>query len=322
MSGQWPPEWEDEEELAGASAGGERAPGDDVRQAEVAAYLASVPVPVLPAGIEARISTAIAAESASRATDTASTADQAGRASAADGERPLGPTPGRARFRRRPSDSSRPGGSVRHRGPGRRDGLTRRFLQIGPLLALVVIVAGLGYVVSRAGSSSSSSAGSAAAAPAAGADGTSGASSAAAAGGPEAGPTGSASAASGAGSAPSPLAPNAGASVANPGPAAIPLFTVTESGTKYRQAALAAQVRAALAALGTDKQAFATLPQTPALAGCVRRVTGGQAPQLVDRAAYQGTAAYVIASSSRVWVVGTGCTAASPHLIESVPLAG
>jgi hypothetical protein len=69
-----------------------------------------------------------------------------------------------------------------------------------------------------------------------------------------------------------------------------------------------------------------SLTQTPAptaqLRGCVLTVTGGALPELVDRATYQGTPVYVIASSSRVWVVGLGCTAARAQVIVSVPLAG
>jgi hypothetical protein len=61
---------------------------------------------------------------------------------------------------------------------------------------------------------------------------------------------------------------------------------------------------------------------TAQLRACVLKVTGGVLPALVDRATYQGTPAYVIASSRRVWVVGLGCTAARPQVIASVPLAG
>ena len=59
-----------------------------------------------------------------------------------------------------------------------------------------------------------------------------------------------------------------------------------------------------------------------ALRGCVLHLTGGVAPRLVDRATYQGEPAYVIASSTRVWVVGLGCTAAKTELVVSVALAG
>jgi hypothetical protein len=64
------------------------------------------------------------------------------------------------------------------------------------------------------------------------------------------------------------------------------------------------------------------LVPTARLRACVLKVTGGVLPEVVDRATYQGTPAYVIASSSRVWVVGLGCTAARPQVIVSVPLAG
>ncbi len=57
------------------------------------------------------------------------------------------------------------------------------------------------------------------------------------------------------------------------------------------------------------------------LRGCVLALTGGVAPRLVDKAIYQGTPAYVIATASRVWVVRTDCTANRPDLITSVPLA-
>jgi hypothetical protein len=61
----------------------------------------------------------------------------------------------------------------------------------------------------------------------------------------------------------------------------------------------------------------------PQLRGCVLHFTNGAAPKLVDQATYnQGTPVYVIASATRVWVVGLGCTAADPELIASVPLAG
>jgi hypothetical protein len=58
------------------------------------------------------------------------------------------------------------------------------------------------------------------------------------------------------------------------------------------------------------------------LRGCVLRLTDGTLPRLVDRATYQGKAAYIIAGPTRVWVVGLGCTAAKTELITSVPLAG
>jgi hypothetical protein len=50
-------------------------------------------------------------------------------------------------------------------------------------------------------------------------------------------------------------------------------------------------------------------------------LTGGATPQLVDRATYQGAAAYIIASASHVWVVGLGCSATRPAVVVSTSLA-
>src|ERR1700726_1469956 len=79
MSGQWPPEWEDQEEESSAAAD-QLDTEAEARLSEVAAYLASVPVPVLPDAVETRINAALAAEAA--------------------GSRALGPAPARARVRR------------------------------------------------------------------------------------------------------------------------------------------------------------------------------------------------------------------------------
>ncbi len=119
-------------------------------------------------------------------------------------------------------------------------------------------------------------------------------------------------------------------------------FVVAESGTRYQPASLAAQVRARLAASGGARSGSVNVPgprsssaaapsgissalgsaPSAGLRGCVLRLTGGALPRLVDRATYQGEAAYIIASSSRVWVAGLGCTAADTEVIASVPLAG
>ncbi len=68
-------------------------------------------------------------------------------------------------------------------------------------------------------------------------------------------------------------------------------------------------------------QTFAPQTLTVQLRECILKVTGGMPLLLVDRASYQGTPAYMIASSSHVWVVGLGCTAARPQVMASVPLA-
>jgi hypothetical protein len=308
MSGEWPPDWEDPDEVFPDRA--EQLDEDTgARLSEVSAYLASVPAPVLPDSVAARISAAIAAEAAARSAGNAQPGENGlavDNQPAGDGQRPgdnaqpvdnqpapqgegsagartLGPAPARARVRRR-----------------RRS--LRTLLVAGPVLAVCLLFAGIGYALSNMPASSSSSVASGAAAPV---------------------PADSASGTSAAGSRAPASAPES------------PVFAVTDSGTKYQQATLAGQVQAALAvasAAGSQPGASSSnaaassvaagQSPTPALLGCVEHLTGGGHPKLVDRATYQGTPAYVIASSSRVWVVGLGCTAADPELITSVPLAG
>jgi len=293
MSGYWPSDADDaddvfpgEDDLSAAET--------DPRLAEVAAYLASVAPPVLPDSVEARISAAITAEAATRAAAAAPAAPaaQTGQArtdqaqtdqAQTDPARTLKPARSRARIRR-------------PRGP-------RRYsLVAGPLVAILLFV-GLGYVISHSSSSSSSSA---LAGPAAGASSASASASGAEIPGPDVTAAGSKAA----GGAPVETEPNAASPSA-------PRFALTQSGTQFRQATLAAQVRAVLAAGGSSPAGTALSPQ---LLGCVLHFTAS--PRLVDRSVYQGTAAYVIASASRVWVVGLGCSAAKPELVVSVPLAG
>jgi hypothetical protein len=314
MSEHWPPEWEDpEEEFPGEADQLDAtvlASGGEARLSEVAAFLASVPAPALPDAVEARISAALAAEAATRAdhatpaaaaTASATPAPAVGPASAAsaDGSRKLGASRVRPRVRRH-SGSGRP----------RREFRVRPQLAAGSLI-VCLLLAGLGFAISR-GSGPQSSYSSSAGAPAA-RTGTEGASSAA-------GPA---------------LVPSAGAAVPRPETTAGPeaSFAVTVSGTKYTQATLAEQVRTRLAANGGQETFGQSAPgagaspapgagPSQALQGCVLHLTDGAVPRLVDRATYQGEPAYVVASSSHVWVVGLGCTAAKTELVESVPLAG
>src|ERR1700733_14231613 len=120
MSGHWPPEWEDpEEEL---SAGTDQLGADaEARLSEVAAYLASVPVPALPEAVESRISAALAVEAAARADQAAAPADAS---TPADGSRKLGPSRGRALVKR-------------HRGGDQ----PRRDFRLRPLTAAGALVA-------------------------------------------------------------------------------------------------------------------------------------------------------------------------------------
>jgi hypothetical protein len=324
MSGQWPPEWDDLEDSIPGEADQQDAETEAGLSA-VAAYLASVPAPLMPGSVEARISAALAVESAARAGVVPANGDADGGDTAqsdgtvqwdqAVGVRVLRPVPARARVRRR--------GERGERGRrGERDvrKVVGRFV-VGPLaVCLLIVLIALG--LSHAGKSSSSSSANSLAAPAAGA--TAQASSAAAS-----------SSASGVSS--------AAASAAVPGPASTGAgtfagtsagFKVTESGTRYQPATLAQQVLAvqarepapsavptASAAASATYAPQASAP-SPQLRACVLKVTGGVLPELVDRATYQGTPVYVIASSSRVWVVGLGCTVARTQLITSVPLAG
>jgi hypothetical protein len=195
---------------------------------------------------------------------------------------------------------------------GRRAGVRRnwmrRTLQVSGTLVVCLLFAGFGLLLShgQGGDSSSSSAASA-----------------------------SQPLASAAAPAPEPTEGYAAGGEAAPDQAP---FAVTESGTDYRHTTLASQALAAMAskssaaslAAPTGASSSSAAGSAPAaghapstaLRGCVLHFTGGAAPKLVDQARYQGTSAYVIASASRVWVVGPGCTATRPELIVSVPLGG
>ena len=202
--------------------------------------------------------------------------------------RPLGPAPKRARVRL-------------HRGGDRRrrygEFLRRPATGIGALVVCLVVA--LGLVISRGSTPTYSSA-----------------SSAGTAQGPNYGSASSSAASSAAGSSSSGFlgAAPAPAASAYAGPAS---FVVTASGTRYQRATLAQQVRAR----STPATSAGTAPGAT-LRGCVLAVTDGALPRLVDRATYQGEPAYVIASSTRVWVVGLGCTATKTELVVSVALAG
>ena len=278
MSRPWPPGREDPgegfpdiAEEPDATAGTAAGTAAEARLSEVSACLAAVPAPVIPDGVAARISAALAAEATARA--------ELGQGKPGGDVRPAG-------------HGSR---TRRSRRPGRPPAARRPLLVAASLLACLVF-AGVGLAMSRGASpqSSSASAGSAAA-PVAGSPG---------AGSPAAG---------------------AGPAVTGPGPreqapasaAGQPAFTVTRSGTLYRRATLAGQV----AAVSAASVAGAGARPSARLLGCVLHLAG-VTPELVDRASYQGTAAYVIATTSRVWVVGPGCSAAQPELIATVARAG
>jgi hypothetical protein len=356
MSGQWPPEWEDPDDGHPDAGLPDREHPDaaysDHDLSEVTSLLASVRGPALPASFEARISAAIAAEAAARATaDPRAAAEPAGPLTAAAGaddakdrvrsadpegfslaataggrSAPAGHRPRLgARTSRRAARASRPGTS---RPDGRRRRLRMPSMQAASwVLVSCLVLTGFGFLVTRgSGSSSSSSA-------------------------PSAASSQSASAAAGA-TVPQPAAGRAseekpGEANTEPSASAPTGFLVYSTGTAYERSTLAGQVRAQLGShdfgsLGpaaADNSASATAPApavssagstsgvggsspSPGLSGCVSKVTGGAAPSLVDKASYDGIPAYIIAVPTRVWVVRRGCTAADTQLIAAVPLEG
>jgi len=337
MSGQWPPEWDDSDDIT--EEADQQDAATEAGLSEVAAYLASVPAPVMPGSVEARISAALAVETAARsgiATPAAGDAQGNGtvrsegpvQPAGATGARVLGPAPARARVRRGVSERRRERETRKIYKP-RRQRDSREVLGkfvLGPLavcLLLVIIVLGLSHGLSSSSSSGPSSGG---------VSGVVGAASSV----PSASRApGYSSAASGA------LAPVPASSAAASASSAAADFTVIQTGTSYQRATLAQQARAQVLAAQARESGQTAVPSassatfslsTPGsavpgpLAGqlraCVLAVTGGVRPELVDRATYQGTPAYIIATSSHVWVTGLGCTAARPQVIASVPLAG
>jgi hypothetical protein len=324
MSGQWPPEWDDPDDST--EEAGRPDAETEAGLSEVAAFLASLPAPVMPGSVEARIGAALAVEAAARSgIATPASGDAKGNGTAtsdgttkpdgAAGARVLGPAPARARVRRR---------EMRKVFEPRRQRDMREVLGkfvIGPL-AVFLLVGIIALGLSRGGSSSSSSSSSSSANSAAAAPQAASAASSASASGSGPGKSGSAAGAA----APVPSV-SAAASEAD--------FTVTQTGTSYQRATLAQQARAQVLAARARASDSTTAPSSPTfsvstansaptaqLHACVLAVTGGVPPKLVDRATYQGTPAYVIATSSHVWVVGLGCTAARPQVLASVPLAG
>jgi hypothetical protein len=289
--------------------------------AAVSSALASAPVPPLPEAVESRITAALAAE-AGRTAEAATTAETMpaetvpaetvpAETMPAEGSSTEGPATTEEPHHTAPKQLSGLSSSQRTRGntgprrsrgdasgPPRRARGGRRLrpavLASGVAAAcLVVFGAVFGLVHLSSGPSSSSAASSSHSSPVSG--------------------------------------PNVAAPAAEPagghaaGSAEKATFTVTNSGTQYEPATLAAQVRTKLAAksTGTPSPAglrLATTSPSAQLAGCVLHLTGQVRPSLVDSATYQGKPAYVIAVPDHVWVVGPECTASDSHLIASIVL--
>jgi hypothetical protein len=363
MSGQWPPEWDDADDGpsdAGLSDG-----------SAVASFLAEVGSPALPAAFEARISAAIAAEAAARASTpqaaesvaqaaasvaAAAPVAEAGAEDAKDRDRSANPegfspvaaaggsATSASRGLRRASRSFRSGAGS---GPGgSRPGGRRRRLRMpspqasGWLVLCCLVIAGFGFLVTHAVSSSSSSSVDAASGAPASAEASAASSSFAGASEPRA-PSGAS------GEKQADQEPSASAAAGAVG------VLYIDSGTAYQTSTLALQVQGVLnkpayrglgprvPAASSSGSAPASVPSATSLPvtsgsssgggfyqpsarlqGCVSKVTDGVMPTLVDKATYDGKPAYIIAVASQAWVVGPGCTASDTDVIAQVPLKG
>jgi hypothetical protein len=243
---------------------------------------------------------------------------------------------------RTPRRGTKPAGrAARASGPGnsRPEGRRRRLRMPSAqaaswALVCCLVLAGFGFLVTRAGGSSSSSEA---------ASGSAAQSASAPAGATVPQPAAGRESEAKPGDAGFASGPSAG--VSDGGSTG---FLVYSTGTAYHRSTLASQVQGQLAsdefgtlnpaAAASSAAATAAAPTASApaasssnaggtvpsaqLAGCVSRLTGGAAPSLVNRASYDGTPAYIIAVPTRVWVVRLGCTAADTQLITAAPLKG
>jgi hypothetical protein len=288
-------------------AGCARCRALDEDLAGVTALLADAQPPPIPEHLAARIQTAIAAEAARRVALPAQAASAAPGAAAA----------GEARQARAASpEAGVPDGRAGRHGRHGRDRTRQRrpgfaspvALRAMAAAAAVVVLAGGGYEIAQhVGGSSSASERTA-------------------------------------GSAPQSQHGNISAPAAVPAPlhrlyylhagqADVP---VVESGTNYTPATLNGQVKSTLAQFGPLARPGSGGSRSPVaaggspesvLGGCVTRIAAGQQVLLVDVASYRGTPATVIVTRTpaggpeQVWVVGTGCSSTSSHLLAHVTLA-
>ena len=265
----------------------------DAQLTEVSALLTTSTTPPMPGALTARIEAAIAAEAAARAATTAEGAVAAAEGAVAVGAAGAGAGgPGD-----RAARPSRPAG-----GPGR----SRLALRVAAVAAAFVVVAGGSYGAARLLSGSpgaTTSAGSGgAAAPAFRAN-----SKAPMHGGALRGPGGQAA---------------TGGASAHP--------VVVSSGTNYQPGQLQAQVSAVLthgahaAASAGPSSASQPAVSVPPVPACVRHVTGGKPPLLVDLAKYQGRPATIIvipgaaSGAVRALVVSGRCTAITGRVLATI----
>lgn len=300
----------------------------DQELAAVSTLLASAPVPRIPDELAARLDTVLAAESAARARGESPAAD--GIPAAPDGIPPatdgIPAIPDRipAAATDVPADASKGTGPAGWR-PGRADKAGARrgqprsarpvrpwrvtALRAASVTAVLLVIAGGGYGVSRllqTGSGASSSAASGSSAPG------------------EHNPGVRAPGSAGAGSASGPdFQP------AIKTPAGGPL--VVHSGTSYQPDQLAAQARRVLAHYRASSPAHAPASASgsaSAMAGCAKLVPGGARLSLMDEAHYGGQLATVIMQApaggqpGRAWVIVPRCSATSPRLVAQTPLPG
>jgi hypothetical protein len=288
MSGQWPPEWDSSAEEFSAEPFAEETLGmpTEAQLAEVSAFLATVPDPVLPLAVEARISAAIARETQSSGTRSVPVVVE-------------------------PSALSRKTGWRRLRSG-------RVFAPAAAAACLVLAVAG--YFASTVASPSGQ------APAASTAEGSSSAAASAGPAQPfsEAGGTAwsgmsrPAAVAEPSASASSPS--SVSFVVAQSGTAYQPATLATQASTEAGRYSSTAYGSTSTSAPSAARAVSAS--PSARLRGCVYHFTGASAPRLVDRGTYGGRPAYVIVGASKVWVVALGCTASSPDLLASAALTG
>jgi hypothetical protein len=266
----------------------------DRELAAVTTQLASAPAPRIPDELAARLDTVLAAESAARARGESPAADgipatAGATAGVADGRsgpaRQAGPRPDRPRSTR----------------PARPWRVTA--LRAASVTAVLLVIAGGGYGVSRllqGGSSGGASSSS---------------------GGSQSAP----------GAAPDVQVPREGGnSAAGPSRAGLMIpaggVSLVHSGTDYQPGQLAAQAAAVLARRPGESGGQSTSSVPTTLAGCVRLFAGAARPILVDEASYRGQPATIIIRApagtrpGHVWVVVPGCWAAGRRLISTAVL--
>jgi len=286
------------------------ATADDL--AAVSTFLASVPAPPMPDDITARIEAALAAEAASRAAAPAVPAARA----------PVPAAPGRNGGTRR--------AAVRANKIWSADWLRSPVaLRVAAGAAVAVVVLGGGFAAIRLAGSSSPEATSGA--------GSSSASSSTSGGGSGTAAQGSREAAPEVKPAPT-LTYQAGGqsrpftvltSSANLGPGNLgrEIGRLVPGGASAPEPASATPAPTAIS--GGRERAVATPGFAPAqLEACVTRVADGGQVRLVTLGRYQDQRAAVIVVSpagggpARIWVVGTGCSAASSDVITQMALPG